>query len=604
MATWKNRSLAPCLALLLAAGCADAPPSATTPLRNETGVRGGSLGAPGPELLPSQGASVVSDKGGALVSNNAGSLTGVIQGPSASLMAKAGQLIAGAGASIVSPSGGTLISNNAAQFTVMATGALAPAAFAKVTAVDERGTPLAAEVTADAEGRYTLSGLASSGPVVFIRATYTHSGQAVSLLGPAAAPRQAGPTTASVDPASTLVGQKVAKLLREGAVQPEGLAAGGLAEVATRLAGALDDTELVLAAVGSAESAVAAFDREARSDATLAQAFEAATHADDAADAVRAIAGAGEAGYADGIGDKARFHYPYAVAADAGGAFYVADYRNHRVRKVAPDGTVSTLVGGEAGYVDGSPLEARFSSPRGIAIDSANNLYVVDTGNSRIRKIGPDGTVSTLAGGEAGFADGQGDAARFNDPRGIAVDKQGHVYVADTGNHRIRKITPEGLVSTLVTLPGPEKAAPPQGAKLAGPFGVAVDGWGRVFVADATANAVLLLDAEGGVSAFAGSGAYGNADGPAGAAEFRSPVGLAVDKAGTLYVADCFNHTIRQVAPDGRVSTVAGSGTPGALDGSLLSARFYGPYGLAIAPDGRLVVADTSNHAIRTVKLP
>ena len=160
---------------------------------------------------------------------------------------------------------------------------------------------------------------------------------------------------------------------------------------------------------------------------------------------VSTLAG-GRKGFADGRGSAARFGYPTGIAIDAAGNLYVADRGNHRIRKVTPEGEVSTLAGGEQGFADGQGNAARFFWPDGIAIDAAGNLYVADMGNHRIRKVTPDGTVSTLAGSgptgydNGGFADGEGSAARFNSPTGIAIDTVGNLYVADSKNHRIRKI--------------------------------------------------------------------------------------------------------------------------------------------------------------------
>lgn len=165
-----------------------------------------------------------------------------------------------------------------------------------------------------------------------------------------------------------------------------------------------------------------------------------------------------EAGSLDGSGAKARFFYPGGIATDSAGNFYVADTNNGTVRKITPTGVVSTLAGTARvfGYTDGIGAAASFDRPRGIATDSAGNVYVADAGNNIIRKITPTGTVSTLAGtaGVEGHADGIGVAASFNQPWGIATDSTGNVYVADTGNHAIRKISPAGMVTTLAGVPG------------------------------------------------------------------------------------------------------------------------------------------------------
>jgi sugar lactone lactonase YvrE len=601
----------PLLAALLTASCTSAPSQGPVGLRNETSALG--------RQAPESGGALIGDKGAGLVSNNAGSLTGVIQGPGANVVARAGQLIANSGASILSPSGATLIANNAAGFRVAqaAEGLLAPAAGAKVRVVDAQGNAISsAAVVTDATGRYTISGLAPSGPVVFVEAQYTQGGHVVTLLAAARAPRAAIALTAAVDPASTMVGRKVASLLKAETLKPDALAVESLARAADRLAGTLSEASVAVSTMGRPEDAEATFDRLLAEDAGLREEVSAiagtaiGTPGPNAGPLappqVGVLSGNGQPGFADGPAAEAAFQYPYAVAADAAGTVYVADYRNHRIRKVAPDGTVSTLAGsGTAGYAEGQGAAAQFSSPRGLAIDAAGNLYVVDTGNARIRRVTPDGTVSTLAGnGTAGFFDGPAEEAQFNDPRGIAVDPDGLVYVADTGNHRVRRITPQGAVTTFAELPGPDKVQRPSEARLSGPYGVAADGEGRVFVADTTSNTIQLIDAEGVRSVYAGNGSWGDTDGQPVAASFRSPVAIALDAAGNLYVADCFSHRIRRVAADGVVSTVAGDGTPGLKDSGRLQSRFFGPYGLTLVGDKRLVVADTSNHVLRTVALP
>jgi len=193
-------------------------------------------------------------------------------------------------------------------------------------------------------------------------------------------------------------------------------------------------------------------------------------------------------GLADGQGSAARFKFPAGIAIDATGNLYVAEENNHRIRKITPKGEVSTFAGsgptglGNGGFADGQGSSSQFRLPSGIAIDAAGNLYVADY--NRIRKVTPKGEVSTLAGGKQGFADGQGSAAQFNSPFGIAIDKAHNLYVADTFNHSIRKVTTEGEVSTLAG--GEEGFADGQGSasKFRLPSGIAIDAAGNLYVAD------------------------------------------------------------------------------------------------------------------------
>ena len=269
--------------------------------------------------------------------------------------------------------------------------------------------------------------------------------------------------------------------------------------------------------------------------------------------------------------------------------------------------TVSTVAGsGAAGAVDGTGRSARFSNPTAIAADREGNLYVADQTSNRIRKIGPGGTVTTLAGsGQAGAVDGPGAAASFSSPSGLAVDGAGNVYVADYGNNLIRKVSPSGLVSTLAGSRLPGKAdGKGKEASFNSPLGLAVDGAGNVYVADSGNNLIRLVAPGGAVSTIAGSAEFSFKDGPANAASFGYPVGLAVDGAGNLYVADQRNNRIRLVTRDGLVKTLAGTGEAGRADGDARSATFSLPTGLTLDAAGDLLVADQANNRIRRISHP
>src|SRR5208337_1247275 len=234
----------------------------------------------------------------------------------------------------------------------------------------------------------------------------------------------------------------------------------------------------------------------------------------------------GQVGSADGTGSAARFDGPAGVAVDNAGNVYVAD--DDTIRKITPAGVVTTLAGapGQAGSADGTGSDARFDGPRGVALDSAGNVYVADTDNDTIREITPAGVVTTLAGapGQVGSADGIGSAARFDDPTGVAVDSAGNVYVADYGNDAIREITPAGVVTTLGGAQGQSGSA----AQFDRPTGVAVDRAGNVYVADSWSNTIREITLAGVVTTLAGApGQYGSTDGTGSAARFDQPEGVA-----------------------------------------------------------------------------
>ena len=302
---------------------------------------------------------------------------------------------------------------------------------------------------------------------------------------------------------------------------------------------------------------------------------------------VETLAGTGTAGFMDGTGSVAQFNYPRGVAVDSVGNVYVAVKNSHRIRKITSGGVVTTLAGtGTQGFMDGAGNVAQFNYPRGVAVDGLGNIYVADTDNNRIRKITPGGVVSTFAGtGTAGNMDGAGNVAQFRAPQGVAVDGLGNIYVADTGNHHIRKITSGGVVTTL--------------AGTASPAGVVVDVSGNVYVTDANNHRIRKITSGGVVSTLAGTGTAGNTDGAGNVAQFNEPSGLAVDSSGFVYVADKDNHRIRKITPSGVVSTLAGTGTQGDMDGVGNIAQFNEPRGVAVDSVGNVYVTDTDNHRIR-----
>ncbi len=314
-------------------------------------------------------------------------------------------------------------------------------------------------------------------------------------------------------------------------------------------------------------------------------------------------------GSTDGTGSAARFYWPTSVAVDGTGNVYVADYYNSTIRKITSDGVVTTLAGlpGSRGSTDGTGSGARFNLPSGVAVDGAGNIYVADSGNHVIRKITSAGVVTTLAGvsGQLGYVDGTGDGARFNSPSGMTVDGAGNLFVADTGNHTIRRVTPAGAVTIVAGSTGVWGSGD-SGVNVAqfhSPQGVAVDGSGFVFVADSGNNTIRKIGSGGVVTTFAGStGGSGAVDGIGEAARFLHPAGVAADEAGNVFVADLGNSTIRKISNTGVVTTLAGlAGSSGSADGTGSAARFSYPHGVAVDRAGNVYVADAWNSTIRKI---
>ena len=344
---------------------------------------------------------------------------------------------------------------------------------------------------------------------------------------------------------------------------------------------------------------------------------------------VTTLAGSGRTGplgggYADGSALEAKFHEPAGLIVDAGSNVYVSDWRNHRLRAISLDGLVTTVAGSGAsgpkgGYLDGPATQARLFGPEGLAVDRQGNLFVADSRNNCIRRISPDGTVTTVAGsGQPGLledlVDGPGDQARFGQPSDVAVSSDGDLYVTDFLHHCIRKITPDGMVSILAGngLPGGEDGVG-QASSFELPNRIAIDRQGNLYVTEGRArdfgerlggNRMRKITPDGTVTILAGTGQPGYRDGAAAEAQFDIPTGVAVDQAGNVYVADTGNHRIRKIGTDGMVTTLAGSGTPGYADGLAAQAQFWYPVDVAVAPDGALYVADWKNHRIRKITLP
>ena len=327
---------------------------------------------------------------------------------------------------------------------------------------------------------------------------------------------------------------------------------------------------------------------------------------------------AGTAGYSGdgGFAVDARLYAPFDVAVDAAGAVFVAERGNALIRRIGPDGIITTFAGtGVLGFSgDGGPATAaQFLSPIGVAVDAAGYVYVADRLNHRIRRIGPDGVIETFAGtGTAGDSGDGGPAtsAQLDEPTGVAVDAAGNVYVADSQNHRIRRI---GLGGTIEAFAGTGSfghagdGGPATSARLTWPFDVAVDASGVVYVADTFNHRVRRIGTDGTITTIAGTGTegYGGDGGEATAAHLNNPSGVAVSGAGYVFVAEFANHRIRRIAPDGTIETFAGTGVSGlgADGGPAIAAQLLQPSGVTVDPQGRVYIADQSSHRVRVVDL-
>lgn len=316
--------------------------------------------------------------------------------------------------------------------------------------------------------------------------------------------------------------------------------------------------------------------------------------------------GPGRAPHTDGTLASATFFHPTGVVVDPLGTMFIADSGNHVIRVITADGEVRTLAGqpGAPGAADGVADTASFRNPSGVAIDIGGRLLVADTGNCTIRRIDAGGFVTTIAGlaGECGFNDGTASAARFAQPSGIVADTNGDLYVADRANHVIRRIR-DGFVTTHVGTPLEVGSADGRGldAQFSQPFSLAIDNAGVLYVADSANHLIRRVTRDRDVTTICGtvSETGGSVDGPCHSAQLRRPSAIAVADDGSLYVADTDNHTIRRITPEGEIETVAGiAGQRGLIDGSLGSRLQY-PFGMSFAPDRSLVIVETINHAVR-----
>lgn len=317
---------------------------------------------------------------------------------------------------------------------------------------------------------------------------------------------------------------------------------------------------------------------------------------------VTTFAGSGLMGSTDGKGGNATFANMMGLTADANDNIYVADSHNNVIRKISPDGVVTTFAGnGTVGAKDGKGLAASFFNPAAITADKNGNTYVADTHNGLIRKITPDGSVSTIAGRwQPGLKIGTGGV--FDNPAGLTVDAAGNVYVADSFHDKICKISPDGKITTIAGNGDPgSKDGKGTSASFYVPEGIAIDSTGNLYIADTYNNLIRKITPAGFVTTIAGKTKKGKANGKSIAASFSHPDGIAVDKAGNIYVADTGNNLIRKIDQEGVVTTFAGSGIRGATDGNVKEASFYKPMGVTLDKQGNVYIADYQNNLIRRI---
>lgn len=332
--------------------------------------------------------------------------------------------------------------------------------------------------------------------------------------------------------------------------------------------------------------------------------------------AITTVAGNGSPGYSGdgGLAVAAQLSDISGVAADAFGNVYIADTGNNRIRKVASTGVITTVAGnGTPGYsLDGGPaVTTQLSSPTGVATDSAGTLYIGDSNNHRVRKVSTSGIITSIAGnGNPGYSaeGGPSATAQINKPSGLALDSSGNVYLADRFNYRIRKITTTG---SIISLAGngfrgySVNGGAATGAQLDQPRGLALDSAGNLYIADGYNCRVRKLSPNGIITTVAGNGTpgYSGDNGPAINAQLAYQLGIAVNAAGELFIADSFNHRIRKVSTNGIITTIAGNGFPGYSgdNGPATSAQINNTNDIALDADGNLYIADYSNYRIRKI---
>jgi sugar lactone lactonase YvrE len=306
----------------------------------------------------------------------------------------------------------------------------------------------------------------------------------------------------------------------------------------------------------------------------------------------------------DGPANSIYLWDPWDLALAPTGEIYFTEYIGNRIRVLETDGAIRTLAGSlTRGYIDASGSRARFDGPMGLALLPDGSLVVADSANHAIRKVTPQGVVTTLAGnGRNGSRNGRGSGATFYTPNGVATDPYGNVYVADSDNSLIRKIDPTGQVTTLAGSQRGFDDGPASVARFKFPSGVLYDPRdGGVFVVDMGNNRIRKVTADSQVVTLAGNGEVGHLDGAGPDAEFFYPYGIDLDPQGRLWIADWLNQSVRILTPDGTVKTIAGQLPESYVDGPASYAKFKGLMNVRVGPSGRVYLADTDNERIRVL---
>ncbi len=341
----------------------------------------------------------------------------------------------------------------------------------------------------------------------------------------------------------------------------------------------------------------------------------------DPSGTITTIAGTGTRGYSgdNGPASRAQLQFPRGVAVDRAGNLYIADSNNRRIRQVDPSGIITTFAGtGEEGPSgDGGPaVQAAIGTTERVTVDRTGNLYFSVGSQFSVRRVDPSGTITTYARDAGRFGSDVGDGgpaveASLKGPRGVAVDGEGSLYIADLGNDRIRRVDPSGIITTVAGIgeygDGPGDGGPAVEASLKGPRGVAVDGEGSLYIADLGNDRIRRVDPSGIITTVAGIGEYGDGPGdggPAVEASLFEPQGVAVGGEGNLYIADTGNDRIRRVDSSGTITTIAGTDTRGYSgdNGPAVQAQLWNPHDVAVDAAGNIYITDTLNHRVRILK--